>query len=49
MTAKDSGNDQLIEKLSTMEILCNELKDENESLKNDVKDLQQEIEEMQVK
>lgn len=43
-----SSDTTLTEKLKTTETLCEELMEENESLKNEVKDLQQEIEEMQV-
>lgn len=41
-------NTKLAEKLKASESLCDELMEENESLKADIKDLQQEIEEMQV-
>lgn len=41
-------NAKLMEKLKASESLCDELMEENESLKTDIKDLQQEIEEMQV-
>uniref|UniRef100_A0A915PR63 Kinesin motor domain-containing protein n=1 Tax=Setaria digitata TaxID=48799 RepID=A0A915PR63_9BILA len=40
-------NMKLTEKLKANELLCDELMEENESLKADIKDLQQEIEEMQ--
>lgn len=41
-------NVKLMEKLKASESLCDELMEENEALKADIKDLQQEIEEMQV-
>lgn len=41
-------NTSLAEKLKASESLCDELMEENETLKADIKDLQQEIEEMQV-
>lgn len=38
----------MTEKIKTTEALCDELMEENEQLKNDVRDLQHEVEEMQV-
>lgn len=46
--SRSEMNTKLAEKLKASESLCDELMEENESLKADIKDLQQEIEEMQV-